>query len=138
MSFTLWFSSLGVYLRALILFSLHTVSLTTGINRNKDQKCHLLWEAWYLHVQVQLYGTQGSLAGTLEWMRPARVTVALGKGSGGSKWCSHGSPLRPSNVLSAQSEAGFELKAKPKTFPRVLKQTPPFLLPGAGALEPWL
>lgn len=42
--FTLLFSSLGVYLRGLILFSLESVSLTAEINRNKDQKCHLLWK----------------------------------------------------------------------------------------------
>lgn len=42
MSFTLLFSLLGVYLRGLILFSVELVSLTTEINRNKSQKCHLL------------------------------------------------------------------------------------------------
>lgn len=64
MSFRLLFSSLGVYLRGLILFSLELESLTTEINRNKDQKCHLLWEnvvsactdapVWELREALQL------------------------------------------------------------------------------------
>lgn len=71
MSFTHLFSSLGVDLRGLILVSLELVSLTTEVNINKDQKCHLLWEsivsvcteapAWGLREALPLVSLWGEI-----------------------------------------------------------------------------
>lgn len=38
---------------------------------------------------------------------PVSVTAVLGKGNGGSKWCSHGSPFRHSNVFGPQNDSGL-------------------------------
>lgn len=209
MSFTLLFSSLGVYLRGLILFSLESVSLTAEKNRNKDQKCHLLWKQRSICVhRCTCMGTQGSspvseslegdyccrwyflllnmfqkntrgnlvyllrltrhrwangrhntqvstapfcwpcrcdgggkpqlalrLAETLERTRslPDSITAALGKGNGGSKWCSPGSPFRHSNVLGPQNKSElFWTEVQTKDIPQGTEAKPhPSCYPGA-------